>query len=97
MDPVTLRWLPVHLTVAMDRYTRCIIALVLTAGDAKAVDIASVLYECMRPRPAPEHWPAYASWPEHGVPRCILIDPAAIEEPARRGVRRPNVVPADRP
>lgn len=86
MDPVTLRWLPVHLTVAMDRYTRCIIALVLTAGDAKAVDIASVLYECMRPRPAPEHWPAYASWPEHGVPRCILIDPTAIEEP--RSARR---------
>lgn len=86
MDPVTLRWLPVHLTVAMDRYTRCIIALVLTAGDAKAVDVASVLYECLRPRPAPEHWPAYASWPEHGVPRCILIDPAAIEEP--RSARR---------
>lgn len=86
MDPVTLRWLPVHLTVVMDRYTRCIIALVLTAGDAKAVDIASVLYECMRPRPAPEHWPAYASWPEHGAPRCILIDPTAIEEP--RSARR---------
>ena len=101
LDPITLRWLPVNLTVAMDRYTRCIISLVLTAGSEKAVDIASVLYECMRPRPAPEHWPEYASWPEHGVPRCILIDPTAIEEPrsaqrkksTRRAASGPAITP----
>lgn len=99
MDPLTLRWLGVHLTVALDKYTRCVVALVVTVGDAKAVDIASVLYECMKPRPAPEDWPAYATWPEHGVPRCILIDPDAIEQarPKRKKAGRAASGPAITP
>lgn len=92
MDPLTLRWLPVELTVVMDRYTRCIIALMLTAVSTKAVDVASLLYQCHRPRPAGAHWPPHAVWPEHGIPRCILIDPTAIEGPVT-GVAGPAIVP----
>lgn len=92
MDPLTLRWVAVELTVVMDRYTRCIIALMLTAVSTKAVDIASLLYQCQRPRPAGAHWPPHAVWPEHGMPRCIFIDPTAIEGP-RKGVAGPAVVP----
>lgn len=98
LDPLTLRWLPVELTAVMDRYTRCIVSLVLTAGAPKAVDVASVLYQCLRPRPAPAHWPPYAVWPEHGVPRCILIDPTATEGPkprqkTRNGASGPAMTP----
>jgi transposase InsO family protein len=92
LDPVTLRWLPVELTVALDAYTRCIVGLKLTAVSTKAVDAASVLYQCYRPRPAGRHWPAHAVWPEHGVPRCVLIDQDAIEGPTR-AASGPAIVP----
>lgn len=84
MDPLTLRWVGVELTVAMDRYTRCIVGVGVTAVSTKVVDIAAVLFECYRPRPAPADWPPHAVWPEHGVPRCVMVDPDAIAGPLAR-------------
>jgi transposase InsO family protein len=92
LDPVTLRWLQVELTVALDAYTRCVVGLKLTAVSTKAVDAASVLYQCYRPRPAGEYWPAHAVLPEHGVPRCVLIDHDAIEGPTH-AASGPAIVP----
>ena len=79
MDPATLRWVNLELTVALDAYSRCVIAFCLTPVSTKAVDAATVLYRCYRPRPAGKTWPDYAVWPEHGIPRCVLIDHEAIE------------------
>lgn len=90
LDPVTLRWINSELTVAMDWYDRCVVGLRLTPVSTKSVDAAAVLYQAFRPRPAGRDWPAHAVWPEHGVPRSVLIDPAAIELP---GVASPAVVP----
>jgi transposase InsO family protein len=90
MDPLTLRWIQVELTVAMDWYTRCIVGLRLTPVSTKAVDAALVLYETFRPKLAPASWPRDAVWPEHGIPRSVLIDPDAIE---KHGASGPAIVP----
>jgi transposase InsO family protein len=75
LDPKTLRWVRVELTVAMDWYTRCVVAARMTPVSTKAVDAAAVMYRTLRPKPAGERWPSYAVWPEHGLPREVFIDP----------------------
>lgn len=89
MDPITLRWVQVELTVAMDWYTRCITGLRLTPVSTKSIDAMTVLYQTYRPMAAPTAWPKEATWPEHGIPRSVLLDVAAID---REGV--PAVGPA---
>ncbi|SDM26244.1 Mu transposase, C-terminal [Lentzea albidocapillata subsp. violacea] len=90
LDPVTLRWINSELTVAMDWYDRCVVGLRLTPVSTKSVDAASVLYQAFRPRPAGRDWPAHAVWPEHGIPRSVLLDADAVERP---GAASPAVVP----
>jgi Mu transposase, C-terminal len=58
----------------------------------KATDAAAVLYQAYRPRPAGKNWPAYAVWPEHGVPGAVLIDSQAVDGPLV-GAAGPAVVP----
>ncbi|RSM72899.1 transposase [Amycolatopsis sp. WAC 01375] len=88
LDPVTLRWINCELTVAMDWYTRCVTGIRLTPVSTKAVDVASVLFQVFRPRPAGSEWPEHAVWPEHGIPRTVLLDVDAAESPE---VRRPGL------
>lgn len=92
LDPMTLRWVQVELTVAMDWYTRCITGVRVTPVSTKSVDAAAVLYQTYRPRPAGPDWPQDAVWPEHGVPRTVLVDVDAIArtETAASG---PAIVP----
>jgi transposase InsO family protein len=90
LDPITLRWINSELTIAMDWYDRCLVGLRLTPVSTKSVDAASVLYQAFRPRPAGKDWPAHAVWPEHGIPRSVLLDTALIERP---GAASPAVVP----
>ncbi|MGI8447076.1 MAG: helix-turn-helix domain-containing protein [Streptosporangiaceae bacterium] len=92
LDPVTLRWLQAELTVAMDWYDRCVTGLRLTPVSTKAVDAAATLYQAFRPRPAAPGWPAHAVWPEHGIPRTVLVDRQAIIGPAA-GAASPALVP----
>ncbi|RKT84574.1 Mu transposase, C-terminal [Saccharopolyspora antimicrobica] len=96
MDPITLRWVQAELTAAMDWYTRCITGLRITPVSTKSVDVSSVLYQCYRPRPAAPDWPKHAVWPEHGIPRSVLVDTAAVdtaEENRGDGAVSPAVVP----
>ncbi|AMU23408.1 Mu transposase C-terminal domain-containing protein [Mycobacteroides abscessus] len=90
LDPITLRWVQAELTIGMDWYTRCVTGIRITPVSTKSVDAASVLYQVYRPRPAGKDWPAQAVWPEHGVPRSVLIDIDAVERP---GVAGPAIVP----
>lgn len=92
LDPITLRWVQAELTIGMDWYTRCVTGIRLTPVSTKSVDAASVLYQAYRPRPAGKDWPAHAVWPEHGVPRSVLIDVDAIEGPLT-GAGGPAIVP----
>ncbi|MEU4524598.1 Mu transposase C-terminal domain-containing protein [Amycolatopsis sp. NPDC024027] len=95
LDPVTLRWINCELTVAMDWYTRCVTGIRFTPVSTKAIDVASVLFQVFRPRPAGADWPDHAVWPEHGIPRTVLLDVDAVERPAvrRPGVSGPAMVP----
>ncbi|HTX53393.1 MAG TPA: Mu transposase C-terminal domain-containing protein [Candidatus Baltobacteraceae bacterium] len=79
LDPVTLRWVQAELTIGMDWYTRCVIGIRVTPVSTKSVDAASVLYQAYRPPPAGKDWPAHAVWPEHGIPRSVLIDVDAVK------------------
>ncbi|GAA1589882.1 helix-turn-helix domain-containing protein [Actinoplanes couchii] len=93
LDPVTLRWVQVELTVAMDWYTRCIVGLRVTPVSTKANDAAATLYQVFRPKPAGAGWPAYAVWPDHGIPRSLLLDREAIDGPIAAGRASPALAP----
>jgi len=92
VDPVTLRWVQAELTVGMDWYTRCVVGIRVTPVSTKAVDAAATLYQAFRPRPAGKDWPAHAVWPEHGIPRSLLVDVEAIDGPMA-GAASPAIVP----
>ena len=74
LDPVTLKWVCVELTVAMDWYTRCVTTLRLRPLSTKAMDVASLIFRKYRPNRAPDDWPRHAVWPEHGIPRVVFPD-----------------------
>lgn len=92
LDPVTLRWVRLELTVSMDWYSRCITALRLTPLSTKSIDIAGLLFRTFRPLPAPDYWPAHAVWPEHGTPRVVFPDVDALSG-SKSGLTHPGVVP----
>ena len=92
LDPVTLRWVQAELTIGMDWYTRCVNGIRVTPVSTKSVDAASVLYQAYRPQPAGKGWPVHAVWPEHGIPRSVLIDVDAVEGPLT-GAAGPAIVP----
>ncbi|MBM7498871.1 helix-turn-helix domain-containing protein [Oerskovia paurometabola] len=88
MEPVTLRWVKVQLTAAMDLYSRCIVGLKVTPVSTKAVDVASVLYQCVRPSNESEQGPGF---PYHGVPDAVLV---GTEVPDERLLSRQRGLPA---
>jgi transposase InsO family protein len=49
MEPLTLRWVRVELTIALDLYSRCITGLRLSPVSTKSVDAAMVVYETLLP------------------------------------------------
>ncbi|QIS23813.1 helix-turn-helix domain-containing protein [Nocardia terpenica] len=78
MEPITLRWVGVELTVAMDLFTRCVLGLRLTPISTKSVDVANVLFQCVS-----THERSAEVWPFHGVPRTVLLggeEPACMPE-----------------
>lgn len=89
-DPFTLRWVQAELSVGMDWYTRCITGIRITPVSTKAVDVSAVLYQSFRPRRAGADWPRDAVWPEHGIPRAVMVDADALEAP---GLVSPPLVP----
>ena len=77
MDPVTLRWVQAELTAAMDLYDRCVTGLRLTPVSTKAVDVAAVLFESIRPLPAPA---GGVRPPYHGLPGQVVIDAGKLAD-----------------
>lgn len=70
MEPVTCRWVQCELTVALDLYSRCIVGLRLTPVSTKAVDVAAVLLETVRPNTKAKA----GTLPYAGVPSTVLLD-----------------------
>jgi transposase InsO family protein len=75
MDPITMKWVPVELTVAMDLYSRCIVGMRLTPVSTKALDIARVLRDILNPAGVPGDWPETARWPYGGIPGACVFNP----------------------
>ena len=49
MEPLTLRWVNLELTVALDLYSRCVVGLRLSPVSTKAVDAGLILDEALQP------------------------------------------------
>lgn len=79
MDPVTLKWVQVELTAAMDWYDRCITGIRVTPVSTQSIDVAAVLFQTCRPRPAGKNWPRHVVWPDHGIPRAVFMDRQALD------------------
>ncbi|GGN32164.1 hypothetical protein GCM10011578_070630 [Streptomyces fuscichromogenes] len=100
MDPITMKWVQAELTVAMDWYDRCVTGLRVTPVSTSSIDVAAVMFQTFRPRPAGKDWPAHAVWPDHGIPRTVFVERKALEpgeeEPEKakkHGVASPALVP----
>jgi transposase InsO family protein len=91
LDPVTLRWTQAELTVGMDWYTRCVTGIRVTPVSTKSMDAVAMLYQSYRPPTAGKDWPAHAVWPEHGVPRSVLLDRGALD--GHLNASGPGIVP----
>ena len=90
MEPVTMRWVGVELTVAMDLFTRCILGMRLTPLSTRSQDVANVLYQCITPARDTDPT-ADQLWPYHGVPRNLLV---GTESPDGISQRRVGDLPA---
>ncbi len=90
MEPLTLRWVRVDLTIALDLYTRCIVGLRLSAVSTKAVDAALVLYEAVTPDSAGST--GTGIFPYLGVPTVVVVDADRSVMPGLPGVAPESVV-----
>jgi transposase InsO family protein len=72
MEPLTLRWVRVELTVALDLYSRCIVGLRLSPVSTKSVDAAVVLYETLMP--ATTRGTGGGLLPYVGVPDVVVLE-----------------------
>jgi transposase InsO family protein len=90
LDPITLKWVTVEATVAMDVYTRCIVGIRL-APTTKSLEVAATLFQTFRPNPAPADWPTEAVWPEHGIPRAVFPDVDGLQ--GNNGTCNPSIYP----
>lgn len=77
LEPVTHRWVNTELTVAMDIYDRTVKGLRLRPVAAKSADVASVLFQAMRP----QRWgylPDAPEGPYAGIPETLYVGETCI-------------------
>ena len=72
MEPLTLRWVNLELTIAMDLFSRAICGLRLSAVSTKAVDAAVVLFETLMPD-STRHT-GTGLLPYGGLPEVVVVD-----------------------
>ncbi|WP_435279422.1 transposase [Streptomyces sp. 1222.5] len=73
-DPVS-----VHLTLALDVYTRSIVAFRLSLVSDTSIDVAMVLRDMMMPLPMRPDWGEDMEWAYPGVPGTVVADFAGYE------------------
>lgn len=64
----------VHLTLALDVYTRSVVAFRLTLVSDTSVDVAMVLRDVMLPLPMRDDWGKDMHWPYPGVPAAVVAE-----------------------
>ncbi|MFF3290896.1 transposase [Streptomyces sp. NPDC003023] len=73
-DPVS-----VYLTLAVDVYTRSIVAFRLSLVSDKSIDVAMVLRDMMMPLPMRPDWGKNVEWAYPGVPGTVVAEFAGYE------------------
>ncbi|MGI8902719.1 MAG: Mu transposase C-terminal domain-containing protein [Solirubrobacteraceae bacterium] len=71
MDPVTLRWVPLQLALALDLFSRCVVAVRLSSLSVKAVDAALLLFEAISPDS--RELTGGGLLPYGGTPTCVFV------------------------
>lgn len=74
LDPLTFTWVRVELTVAYDLFSGSILSWRFTPVSTKAVDIALLLYDIVRPKFLRNGWPPAARWAYVGLPQSLVIE-----------------------
>lgn len=77
MESLTLRWVGLELTIAMDLFSRVICGLRLSAISTKAVDAAVVLFETLTP--ASKRTTGTGLLPYAGLPDVVVVDAGAAQ------------------
>ncbi|MEU3786452.1 transposase [Streptomyces sp900129855] len=73
-DPVS-----VHLTLALDVYTRSIVAFRLSLVSDSSIDVAMVLRDMMMPLPMRPDWGKDVEWAYPGIPNTVVAEFAGYE------------------
>jgi transposase InsO family protein len=73
-DPVSGQAVALELTMALDLYTRSLLAWRFTPRSAKGVDAALLLHDVVAWKPMRPGWPETARWRYHGVPDSIIVE-----------------------
>ncbi|HYS41068.1 MAG TPA: TnsA-like heteromeric transposase endonuclease subunit, partial [Pseudonocardiaceae bacterium] len=68
-EPVT-----VYMTLALDVYSRSMVAFRLTLADTTSVDVAMLLRDVMMPLPMRPGWSAELAWPYPGIPGQVIAE-----------------------
>lgn len=74
MDPYSFEWVQVQLTIALDIFSRSLLAWRFTPVSTKAVDAAFLLSDILRPKPMRESWRTTMRWASVGVPETLLVE-----------------------
>jgi transposase InsO family protein len=86
MDPITVKWVGVELTIAVDLFSRCVVALRLSPVSTKAVDASLVLFEAICPDSKARTGGGLL--PYAGVPSAVVV-----ARDGRPAVGLPGVAP----
>ncbi|MGH2856935.1 MAG: Mu transposase C-terminal domain-containing protein [Solirubrobacteraceae bacterium] len=86
MDALALRWVGLELTIAVDLFSRCVVALRLSPVSTKAVDVSLVLFEAICPDSKARTGSGLL--PYAGVPSGVIV-----ADEGRPAVGLPGVAP----
>jgi transposase InsO family protein len=74
MDPYSFKWVQVQLTIALDIYSRSLVAWRFTPVGTNRVDASFLLSDILRPKPMRASWQSSMKWASVGVPENILVE-----------------------
>jgi putative transposase len=76
MDPYSFQWISVELTIAIDLFTRSLVAWRFTPKGTKAVDAAFLLSDMIRPKFKGYDWAESTKFAYVGIPENIVVEVA---------------------
>jgi len=74
IDPYSFQWISVELTIAVDLFTRSLVAWRFTPKGTKAVDAAFLLSDMIRPKFKGYDWPESSKFAYVGIPESIVLE-----------------------